>query len=101
MTALVAALRDVLDGRRLVAVLSVLDDKDAAAMLGELGPLCSELIVTRAANPRTLPPATLESLARQLGSPPTRSIAEPHDALAAAREAAGTDGVVLVTDPCT
>jgi len=101
MTALVAALRDFLDGRRLVAVLSVLDDKDAAAMLGELGPLCSELIVTRAANPRTLPPATLESLARQLGgppaSPPTRSISEPHGALAAAREAAGPGGVVLVT----
>ena len=101
MTALVAALRDFLDGRRLVAVVSVLDDKDAAAMLGELGPLCSELIVTRAANPRTLPPATLESLARQMGVPPARppalSISEPHDALAAARQVAGPDGVVLVT----
>ena len=97
MVNLAAALREFLSGRRLVAVLSVLDDKDAAAMLGELGPLCSELIVTRAANPRTLPPATLESLARQLGGPPTRAISEPHAALAAAREAAGPDGVALVT----
>ena len=42
-------------------------------------------------------PATLESLARQLGTPPTRSVSDPHDALAAAREAAGPGGVVLVT----
>ncbi len=97
MQSLAQALRGFLAGRPLVAVVSVLDDKDAAAMLGELGPLCSEIIVTRAANPRTLPPATLVSLARQLGGPPTRVVAEPHAALAAAREAAGPGGVALVT----
>ena len=53
--ALVASLREVLAGRRLVAVLSILDDKDAAAMLSELLPLCAEGIATTNANPRTLP----------------------------------------------
>ena len=98
MRSLAAAVRDVLDGRRLVAVLSVLDDKDADAMLAELAPLCSELILTRTANPRTLPPATLASLARQQGEgPQTRVVAEPRSALAAARESAGPGGVVLAT----
>lgn len=98
MRNLVAALAELLDGRRLVAVVSVLDDKDAAAMLADLAPICSELVLTRAANPRSLPPATLASLTRQLGSgPPTRVVPDPHDALAAARGAAGPGGVALVT----
>ncbi len=95
---LAAALREALGGRRVVAVLSVLDDKDAAAMLAELAPHCEELVLTRTGNPRTLPPATLASLARQLGAGPrTRIVPDPHDALEAAREAAGPGGVVLAT----
>jgi len=99
--ALAASLREVLDGRRLVAVLSVLDDKDAAAMLGELLPLCAEAIATANANPRTLPPATLRSLAAQLtadaGGPILRVEPDPRRALARARELAGRGGVVLAT----
>ncbi len=87
MDSLVAALREFLDGRPLVAVISVLDDKDAAAMLGALGPLCSEIIVTKAANPRTLPPATLVSLARQLDGP-----ADTHRARAARCAGRGARG---------
>jgi len=95
MRVLAEALRDFLDGRPLVACVSVLDDKDAAAMLGELLPLCAEVVFTQAANPRALPAPTLQSLARQLGGPPARVIADPHDALAAARAAAGPGGVAL------
>lgn len=90
-------LREVLDGRRLVAVLSILDDKDAAAMLRELLPLCAEVICTHSANPRALPPATLQSLAAQLGWPITRLESEPARALALARELAGPDGLALAT----
>lgn len=98
MRSLAAALREVVAGRPLVAVLSVLDDKDADAMLAELAPLCAGLVLTRTANPRTLPPATLASLVRQRGEGPvTRVVAEPHAALDAAREAAGPHGVVLAT----
>ena len=49
-----------------VAVLSILDDKDAAAMLRVLAPAAAAC-VHRAPNPRALPPATLASLASQLG----------------------------------
>ncbi|HEU4978629.1 MAG TPA: cyanophycin synthetase [Solirubrobacteraceae bacterium] len=97
MAALAEALRGTLDGRRLVAAVSILDDKDAAAMLRLLLPLCDEVVFCAASNPRALSPATLESLARQLGGPPARIVGGARQALAAAREAAGPDGVALAT----
>jgi dihydrofolate synthase/folylpolyglutamate synthase len=97
MEALAASLRTFVGARRLVACVSVLDDKDAAGMLRELLPLCAEVIFTQSANPRALPAGTLESLCGQLGGPPARTVAEPRRALAAAREAAGPDGVALAT----
>jgi dihydrofolate synthase/folylpolyglutamate synthase len=97
MAALAASLRSFVAGRRLVACVSVLDDKDAAGMLRELLPLCAEVVFTQSSNPRALPAGTLESLSGQLGGPPARTVSEPRRALAAAREAAGPDGVALAT----
>ncbi len=97
VAALAEALREYLEGRRLVACVSILDDKDAAAMLRELVGLCAEVVCTASANPRVLPAATLASLMRQIGGPPTRVIVDPCAALAAARAAAGPDGVALAT----
>ena len=84
-------------GRPVVAVVSILDDKDAPAMLRELLPLCSAVVCTASANPRALSPATLQSLTQQLGGPPARIVADPLRALEEAREAAGPDGVALAT----
>lgn len=81
----------------LVLVVSVLDDKDAAAMLSELVPLCDGIVCTSNANPRALPPATLASLTEQLGGPPTRIERDPHAALQLARDLAGPEGAVLAT----
>ncbi len=97
MAALAASLRTFVGDRRLVACVSVLDDKDAAGMLRELLPLCAEVVFTQSANPRALPAGTLESLAGQVGGPPARTVAEPRRALAVAREAAGPDGVAIAT----
>ena len=97
MAALAHSLRAFAGGRRLVAVVSVLDDKDAAGMLRELLPLCSEVVFTQSANPRALPAGTLESLSGQVGGPPARTVSEPRRALAVAREAAGPDGVAVAT----
>ncbi|HEX8156909.1 MAG TPA: hypothetical protein VF526_05940, partial [Solirubrobacteraceae bacterium] len=77
---------------------SILDDKDAAAMLAALLGLCAGAVFTASANPRSLPPATLASLAGQVGAPSVvRVEADPHRALVTAREVAGPDGVVLAT----
>jgi len=96
--ALAASLPEFLAGRPLVAVVSVLDDKDAAAMLAALLELCAGVVFCANANPRALSPATLASLAGQVGwDGPTRVEADPRRAVALARELAGAGGVVLAT----
>ena len=98
VAALADALPDAVGDRPLVAVVSVLDDKDAAAMLRALLPARRRRRLHRARrNPRALPPATLASLAEQLGGPPAEIDADPRAALARARELAGPDGAVLAT----
>ena len=82
---------------RVVAVVSVLDDKDAAGMLAALMRWCDAVVFTSSHNPRALPPPTLQSLARQLHGPPGEAVRDPHAAVSRARELAGADGVVLVT----
>ena len=97
-TALAAALPEVTEGRRpLVAVVSVLEDKDAAAMLAALLPVCQRVVFTRCANPRVLSPATLDSLARKLGGPTAETVPDPVAAVVRARELAGPGGAVLAT----
>jgi len=95
--AVAEALPEVVGERPLVGVFAVLDDKDAAAMLAALLPLCDQAVFTRCANPRALSPATLESLASKLGGPPSETIADPRAALQRARQLAGPDGAVLAT----
>jgi dihydrofolate synthase/folylpolyglutamate synthase len=97
MRALAESLPEWLDGRELVVVLSILDDKDAAAMLQALIPHTAHIVCTTNSNPRALPPATLQSLARQLGFEDVSAERDPRAALAAARERAGPGGAVLVT----
>jgi dihydrofolate synthase / folylpolyglutamate synthase len=99
MAALAEALEDPFaDGRRpVVAVISILDDKDAASMLATLMPKCDQLVLTASRNPRALPPPTLQSLASQLGGPPAEVIRDPRAALERARELAGTRGLVVAS----
>jgi len=98
MLALAESLPEIVGGHdRLVAVVSILDDKDAAAMLAVLLPACDAIVLTSSQNPRALPPPTLQSLARQLGGPPSVLVRDPRAALVRARELAGPGGVVLAT----
>jgi dihydrofolate synthase/folylpolyglutamate synthase len=93
--ALAETLPGFLHGRPLTLVLSVLDDKDAAAMLGALLGQCERVVFCANANPRALSPATLQSLAAQVGAVEGHLEADPHRALALGRELAGPGGVVL------
>ncbi len=95
--ALAAALPVAVGDRPLVAVVSILDDKDAAGMLRGLVGKTAGAVFTSSGNPRALPPATLASLAAQLGGPPSEIVPDPHAAVARARELAGPDGAVLAT----
>jgi dihydrofolate synthase/folylpolyglutamate synthase len=84
-------------GRRLVAVVSILDDKDAAGMLAHLLRHADTVVCTACTSPRALPAATLASLVEQIGGAGATVVQGPHRALARARELAGEDGVVLAT----
>jgi dihydrofolate synthase / folylpolyglutamate synthase len=95
--ALAEALPELVGPRRLVPVIGVLDDKDAAGMLRALLPLAEAVVFTRSANPRSLSPATLVALAGQLGGPPAEAVADPRAALDRARELAGPEGAVVAT----
>jgi dihydrofolate synthase/folylpolyglutamate synthase len=95
--ALAEALPEVVGDRTLVGVVAILNDKDASGMLRSLLPRFDRIVFTRASNPRSLPTGTLETLAAQLGAPPSETIADPRAAVARARELAGPDGAVLAT----
>jgi dihydrofolate synthase/folylpolyglutamate synthase len=75
-----------------VFVVSVLEDKDAAAMLAELRPLAAAMVLTRCANPRALAPERLAEGA----DVPTEVVEDPREALARARRLAGPSGTVVV-----
>ncbi|BBO86634.1 bifunctional folylpolyglutamate synthase/dihydrofolate synthase [Desulfosarcina ovata subsp. sediminis] len=59
-------LQDNLAGRRITMVAGILEDKPYEAILKDLVAPCARLIVTRAKIDRSLPPETLESVARPL-----------------------------------
>ena len=98
MAALAAALHDAVRERPLVAVLSVLDDKDAAGMLRELVPLASGAVFTASRNPRALPPGDARlAVATSSAARRPRSRRDPRAAVERARALAGEDGAVVAT----
>jgi len=95
--ALAEALPEVVEGRPLTLVLSVLDDKDAASMLRALAPHATRLVLTTSHHPRSLAPEVLEGLARAAGAPAAELAPDPRAALERARALAGPEGAVLAT----
>jgi dihydrofolate synthase/folylpolyglutamate synthase len=95
--ALAATVPSLTGSRPLIAVVSILDDKDAAGMLRALLGKTAGAVFTSSRHPRALPPATLASLAEQLGGPASEIVPDPRAAVARAQELAGPDGAVLAT----
>ena len=95
--ALAESLPEVVGDRPLVAVVAILDDKDANGMLRSLLPLVDGVVFTHASNPRSLPAGTLQSLAAKLDDPVIKTAPNPEAAIELARELAGPDGAVLAT----
>ncbi len=88
--ALVESLPELLQGRGLGLVLGVLEDKDAAAMLAKLLPVCERAWFTAPPSQRALSPATLLSLARQMSFADAGCESAPTHALVAAQSWART-----------
>lgn len=95
IAALAAALPQIAGGRRVVAVISVLADKDLAAMLGALAGPVDAIVATRSSHPRARAGVDIAAAAAAAG---IRAEVEPNSrqALARARALAGPDGMVVV-----
>src|SRR5262249_52625837 len=93
----IAALVDALPDRNLVAVVSILDDKDAAAMLRTLLPRCAAAVFTASSNRRALPPPRRARGAAERGGPPAEIEPDARRAVERARALAGADGAVVAT----
>jgi dihydrofolate synthase / folylpolyglutamate synthase len=85
-----------LPARRYVLVVSILADKDADGMLAALSALGDRVVVTASTNERALAPEELAARAQRFFVD-VDVVAEPGEAVLAARDAAGPAGAVLVT----
>ncbi len=96
--ALARSLRTLFRGRRTALVMGVLEDKDAARMLSILLPHSERAFFTAPPGDRALPPAALQSHARQLGFEAVECHSKPAAALQAAQQWARREGAgVLLT----
>ncbi len=93
---LARSLRALFRWRRLMLVVGMSAEKDAAAFLRALAPLADEIICTAADTPRALSPDALGTLVTRHGVP-WRSVPNVRDAVRAAVQLAGRGDVVCVT----
>ncbi len=86
-TSLATSIRETFAADYVVAVVSILTEKDAAAILRELEPVVSEIIVTQSSSPRAIALADIEALAGEIfGIDRVRVSANPWHALELAKQ---------------
>ncbi len=83
--------------RKLVLLFAAAADKDVRGMLRIIAPRAELLVATHSGNPRSMPPEDVAELAARSGCASTAVEEDIGAALERAREAAGAEGVVLVT----
>ena len=93
--ALAGALAEIAPGRPVVLLISVVSDKDPAAMFAALARTASAAVVTRSSNPRAIPTDQLAAIARAHITD-VRTSDDPLAALAEARRLAAPSGLVVV-----
>lgn len=93
------ALRDVLvrfcKGRRIAAVIGMMEDKDVEQAVGCIAPLCRFVGTVPVSNPRAMAPEKLAAIAAE-HCPDSRAFQSRTEALRAAADAAGEDGVAVI-----
>ena len=98
MAEMVRSLDHLLNRRRLIAVVSILRDKDALEMLEDLAPRCDILFATQNSNPRSYAADELAELLEGIDDGPEVFVdSDPRSALRSAYHLANSNQVVLVT----
>jgi len=82
--------------RPTVGVLAIMRDKDYPAMIAGFLPLLDRVVCTQASESRSLSAADLAAAVSAAGAPSVETVADPHAAVARARELAGPGGSVLI-----
>jgi dihydrofolate synthase/folylpolyglutamate synthase len=90
-------LRDDLRGRRTVVVVGLAADKDLKGCLSILDEVADEFILTRTTNPRAAEPRKLLEVLSEVSTKKSRVVEQIPEAYRAGREAAGPDGLVIIT----
>jgi len=96
------SLDQILERRRLIAVLSVLIDKDAPGMISHLAPRCDIIFATQSSSARALDADRLASLIAETCEGPEVFVdQDPRSAMLSAYRLASSNQVVLVTGSLT
>lgn len=98
----VASLQQMFERRRLIAVVSVLKDKEVSDMMKALAPACDIVFATQSSSSRALAADELAKVVADLGKGPEVFIdVEPRSAIVSAYRLANSNQVVLVTGSLT
>ena len=96
------SLEQILERRRLIAVVSVLRDKEALEMMRVLVPACDIMFATQSASPRALTADELAAIIAKVGKGPEVFVdPDPRSAMVSAYRLATSNQVVLVTGSLT
>lgn len=96
MRALRRSIDELIGDRELIAVISVLDDKDVPAILRELLPRCGGVVCTQSGHERSVSAGALRDLCLNHGFENTYLEEQPQIAVEFAQNRAGGDAAVLV-----
>jgi dihydrofolate synthase/folylpolyglutamate synthase len=92
------SLDQILERRRLIAVVSILGDKEALEMMRHLAPRCDIIFATQSSSARALSADELAAMIGGLGKGPEVFVdPDPHSAMVSAYRLATSNQVVLVT----
>ncbi len=96
------SLDQILERRRLIAVVSILRDKEAREMMGHLATRCDIIFATQSSSPRALTADELASIIGETGRGPEVFVdVDPRSAMVSAYRLATSNQVVLVTGSLT
>lgn len=96
------SLEQLLERRRLIAVVSILRDKESPAMLEALAPSCDIIFVTETSSPRVTPADEIAAILAKMEKGPEVFVdPDPRSALMSAYRLATSNQVVLVTGSLT
>jgi dihydrofolate synthase/folylpolyglutamate synthase len=99
---LARAMKNSFGAPKTVAVISILNDKDARGLLEALNDTAETFVVTKSTSPRAIEVPELEKLAIEIfGADRVRSASGPHSALELAKELVVEGGAIVVTGSIT